>query len=1055
MISPEIREAIQGLKSKLHALIRKSRDVYIHKEKLIPIFTGLKCLYQSLNDENIRKSQEKFEKCDKYVFNGMNSYLADFDYFISRLTASEYLNFISIRPPNQAVEIIFKYCQDFNKNLETFPLLDTQPIQFDEISLLKLNSIDMESIVNRLKGLEQTKEIKNLITSYQGKIEYKAENNDFAITPSDVESYLANFVTFKLNSKDFEVHKKIGSDEYSELYCVHQNSTGKIIEMQKFTSTILSDATFNIFKSEIRTLSLLDHPNLLKFYGFSTDYFYAIYKEYMPSGTLAQLLRNDTHLSTTQLTIIIIGITFGLAYLHDNHIIHQNLSLDTIYMDSDLYPHIGEVGITQDADSFLCVSEKDNVSMFGSILWDIITYGSDVEDHEKSSLVVPRIATLKLCKIIRSCQESNPNLRPTMSQILKNRKDLYLNDIDENIVESYVHRITNPEEYESPNIHSPKDYNLSSLLDEAALPDISSLEALSRIIQFSSDQQWKASLMAEYNIKVIVDILNRCQSPQKAILIFELLSIMFENPNACTILCRMDAVQSLLNIFMKYGTTSSPAILSCLKASIGNADVLLNKRQVEKLSSFLIHNDIQVRTTIMALLLQIIHLKVYENEDVLSVIVPKVIENIVPEMPYSMLSVSIDLLSRLIKSERIFERICRFDGPTAVLQIATVKYQDINKASINFLCAALQKWLISLKFISKFTRSFGDIVSATDEEDLMKVLSLLDIVMKHDTAYAEIGDQPSSKMAFMNLIMAYNDEIRIKSLETVFQFLRNPKSSPDFIFLMPTLFNVMGTFKDDQSAYIALQCLVLIGGNDNCEVSLLNNNVLFNFINQSFDSFNTNLQEASLRMIGLMCSKKECTKFVVDGGFIPKVLKFVHGGFEELQELAYMTIAAFTKSELSYPFVVDIVETILSGEINKSVLQYVLITILNTAVMPECAKLIVPKIAEVFKMTNILKINDTKKISLILVIAEMLLNNSEVRETISHDACDIIMRVVKITRLPELEYQSATVFELLTSTKAAKDVIKDEIAYYEETLKTMEISSPLRPIYLRISTRKM
>lgn len=1049
-LDSEQREIIQNLKSKLHVIIRKFRDVYIHKEKLIPLFTGLKLLYQALSDENIEKHQKEFPAINKSTFRELNNTLISFDNFISQLSASEYYTYLSTNPPNRALTDILQFCQDFNDIASNFPLETNVLIAFDQVSFEKLNEIDIEAIINRLSELEQKSVVRNLISSFRHSTTQlpKIDKDDDFITFSDIESYLANFITFHLNNDDFEVHKKIGSNEYCEVFCASQKSTGRIVAMMKFLSTKFSNLTFSILKSEIRTLSILNHPSLLGFYGFGTDNYYAIYREHMPNGNLSELLRNNSNLNTTQLTIIILGISFGLQYLHNNHIIHQNLSSETIYLDSDFYPHIAEIG-SGDSNDSIFVSEKDNISAYGRILWEIITYGSGPEHREKSSLVIPSIATIKLCKIIRSCQESNPNLRPSLNDILKNRKELYLNDVDENVVEAYVFRITNPNEEERPRSTRPKEFNMVNLLESASTNDKDTINSLITLNEIAIDDRLKVSLTIEQNLRKIVEIVTNCESAQKTAQIINLLASLFKEKETARKLCDYGVVPPLMNIFMRFGNTTTPSILVCLKVIIETTEIQFTKRNFEKLSAFLTFGNIQVRTSMMELLLDIVERKAYVNEDVISTFIPKIIENIIPEMPYTMLKISIKLLSKLMNIEKIFERICRFDGPTAVLQIATVKYPDIVTESINFLTKALQKWIVSLKFISKFTRSFGDIIAATSEEDIMKVFQLMDVVMKHDAAYSEIGDQPNSISAFEDLITSRNIEIRVKSLQIVFQFLKSKVSCDEFVPLLQTFFLIISEFKDETTSYISMQCIVLIGGNPNADLSLMSNAKIFDFISYSFYSNSIRLQEASLRMIGLMASRKECINFVVACGFIPRILNFVHNENLLLKELSYMCLATFTKSSQAIDLMDEIVQAVLSESITPQVIQFVLMIVMNAAIWPQCSVLIVGKLPLIMKMT------DTSKYSYLLVIIEMLLNSREARNVMEQECCQMVLRLVKETRTSEMELQSATIFELLTLVKTAKPVIKEEVSYYEEAVKTMDVSSPLRPIYLRISTRKL
>ncbi|KAL2226896.1 receptor-like protein kinase [Sesamum indicum] len=105
------------------------------------------------------------------------------------------------------------------------------------------------------------------------------------------------------------------------------------------------------FSSEMRTLSLVRHRNVLRMGGYSIRNGYGfIVTEYMPEGTLYYLLhqrRPQVALNWETRYRIALGIAQGLSYLHHDcvpQIIHRDIKSDNILLDSDLEPKIADFG---------------------------------------------------------------------------------------------------------------------------------------------------------------------------------------------------------------------------------------------------------------------------------------------------------------------------------------------------------------------------------------------------------------------------------------------------------------------------------------------------------------------------------------------------------------------------------------------------------------------------------------------------------------------------------------------------------------------------------------
>ena len=102
------------------------------------------------------------------------------------------------------------------------------------------------------------------------------------------------------------------------------------------------------FQREIYALSILVHPKLLKFYGYTENPPFYIVTEYMPNGSVFTALRNEPEkLTPTKRTLIAFDVAKGIEFLHQRNIIHRDLKSLNVLLDSDYRAKICDFGMIQ------------------------------------------------------------------------------------------------------------------------------------------------------------------------------------------------------------------------------------------------------------------------------------------------------------------------------------------------------------------------------------------------------------------------------------------------------------------------------------------------------------------------------------------------------------------------------------------------------------------------------------------------------------------------------------------------------------------------------------
>lgn len=156
-----------------------------------------------------------------------------------------------------------------------------------------------------------------------------------------------------------KLYDNIGSGSFGTVYIATWRYTkvaAKVLEK--------SSEEFSIqeFRSELKSLSSIRHPNIIQFFGACTlTEPYIIVIEYMSRGNLET---NNLKLSSTEKKQILLDICSGLAYLHNRTprcVIHRDLKPNNILLNLSGRAKIADFGLSKfqqnHSDNFVMTGE--------------------------------------------------------------------------------------------------------------------------------------------------------------------------------------------------------------------------------------------------------------------------------------------------------------------------------------------------------------------------------------------------------------------------------------------------------------------------------------------------------------------------------------------------------------------------------------------------------------------------------------------------------------------------------------------------------------------------
>ncbi|XP_052775988.1 mitogen-activated protein kinase kinase kinase 1-like [Mya arenaria] len=155
----------------------------------------------------------------------------------------------------------------------------------------------------------------------------------------EVDSEVGNAPSLYYESVHWVKGPLLGTGAFSTCYQARDVKTGTIMALKQISfcrnSRSEQEKVVEGITEEIHMMAKLSHPHIVRILGATRQgCHFNMFVEWMPGGSVAYVLSTYGKFSEDVMTSYMLQVLRGIAYLHDNHILHRDLKGANLLVDS-------------------------------------------------------------------------------------------------------------------------------------------------------------------------------------------------------------------------------------------------------------------------------------------------------------------------------------------------------------------------------------------------------------------------------------------------------------------------------------------------------------------------------------------------------------------------------------------------------------------------------------------------------------------------------------------------------------------------------------------------
>jgi len=1104
-VTVPISQWVQNIKADIHQILVSHRRLVVHRCKTACICTELLNFSKGVSS-HVQPGQTASPN-DYDQIQQLLTIIRGFFNLFQSLTESKYLDTILSNQISYISEQIIEFRNKFNYLTLCLKFASQAPLPRNEVQ----ESIDDLSDCNDLKEKltsivdnnavppqhkdnieKRISEIDALVSEYkrEGDSSQSALDQVKVLNNEEIAEGLKSLKEWTFVQSEFELKRNIGQGGFAEVFWSYQTSKGsnKVVAVKRLKSNHFTQYLFQFFKREVQILSQIHHPALLPFVGLTITPPFYIITEFMEGGCLFHRLHEKTPLrDPTKLTIIALGVAYGLQYLHSQRVIHRDLKSLNVLLDANDFPKVCDFGMSRvmPNDNSLMTgsvgtaqwmapeiiksefySEKSDVYSYGIMLWELITAEipfKQMRDVQVSYAVannnarpmIPQNCPPKLAKLVRICWDSNPNERPDFSTIVKLFESGEMNfpGTKEEEVETYKAIFkTNKIQRSLFNANNASLESLISLIDLLKSQDVDQvLQSLDSIKLLVENGKWIEYYEKSGIISSIMTLSDVCEDSQIGASIIELYSRIIADSKLFSILISEKGSIKVINLIQKYGSATMPHLLKIIHAIINKEPVLLSSEMLIKLSPFLASSDVSIRQEASELYSIIIESKSYDKPESLCVLIPNIMINCIPETVVPLLSSIVSLLRLLVDFSPAVLAIKKTQSPVKGL----LSLIHVNERSIVLIALDIVRVIISNDYSPQndvITYLIDNLVFVSTQEHCIieSFLVVFSIFIKFPSITRALSAQKSIQW-ISNCLDSKDEKVQVYSLKVLSSLLLNHNTFLPYSMAYSSVIPLLVS-KQDNIKRLSSYSIIITLKNQNIIQSVMEEKALYSYLNDSL-IHNSPVVIDALRMCGVISSSQIGAEKLSSLGLLSKIKQCLKDGAQDVKKFSVISLAAFSSS---YPFssvIIDVIPEMISFITSGKFDQYPLLFIGNVSLNPRAST----KIAMCFpELLALLSSGDETTITRVLSIISNVLASPETVAAISnHDVTAITVK--SIVQLLQTKYDSMAlqILSVLSAFPKGKSTLIESNTHHSivSLAKSALSNSPNRAFLIQIASR--
>lgn len=354
--------------------------------------------------------------------------------------------------------------------------LDLRYTQFEDKDLIALSVILTENTTLVRVDLQYTAVTKNgaeklakAIESRSIGIEIQYNGGSAIVIPSIQSQPSASLVpmrgsqgsiskdpaSFAISSviqyNDISFGNKLGQGGFGTVYKGEWRKTPVAVKV--LTNQLQGD-NIKEFEHEAKIMTKLQSAYLVRLYGVCLDTKYCLVMEYMPGGSLYDLLRKNKSLDWTIRYQMASDIACGLLFLHQEDMTHRDLKSLNVLIDKNYRAKLADFGLSKARDHAKTAATKSDavgtlpwmgpelfsrkpvftkssdIYSLGVTFWELASNGkTPFADAENPAMIaswvsqgerepIPDECPKPMYHLIKRCWETKPEARPTIEEVV-------------------------------------------------------------------------------------------------------------------------------------------------------------------------------------------------------------------------------------------------------------------------------------------------------------------------------------------------------------------------------------------------------------------------------------------------------------------------------------------------------------------------------------------------------------------------------------------------------------------------------------------------------------